>query len=36
LVVYYRSLRDRAAYLSEAPIPALIADHSAQAVHPQP
>jgi len=35
LVVYYRSLRDRAAYLPEAPIPALIADHSAQAVRPQ-
>jgi len=32
LVVYYRSLRQRAALL-EAPIPALIDDHSTSAFH---
>lgn len=34
LVVYYQSLRERAA-LREAPVPSLIADHSANAAHPQ-
>jgi hypothetical protein len=35
LVVYYRSLRERAAYLPETPVPALISDRSASAAHPQ-
>lgn len=35
LVVYYKSLRERAALLPEAPAPFLIADHSTQTARPQ-
>jgi hypothetical protein len=34
LVVYYRSLRERATYLPDTPVPALISDHSVRAAHP--